>query len=30
MFLTDKPPSRVVYWGHSKSRGWVERFEDKL
>ena len=30
MFLTDKTPSRVVYWGHSKSRGWVERFENKL
>ena len=30
MFLTDKTPSRVVYWGHSESRGWVERFEDKL
>ena len=30
MFLTDKNPSRVVYWGHSKKRGWAERFEAKL
>lgn len=30
MFLTDKTPSRVVYWGYSKNRGWSERIEIKL
>lgn len=30
MFLTDKTPSRVVYWGISKERGWAERVEFKL
>jgi hypothetical protein len=29
-FLTDKKPARVVYWGHSTSRGWAEREENKL
>lgn len=29
-FLTDKKPDRVVYWGHSASRGWAEREEIKL
>jgi hypothetical protein len=27
MFLTDKKPSRVVFWGHSPERGWAERYE---
>jgi hypothetical protein len=30
MFLTDKKPYKVVYWAHSKNRGWVERHEVKL
>ena len=30
MFMTDKKPSRVVYWGNSKSRGWAERVEKKI
>jgi hypothetical protein len=30
MFLTDKNPSRVVYWGYSQERGWAERIEIKL
>lgn len=30
MFLTDKEPSRVVYWGYSNNRGWAERVEIKL
>ena len=30
MFMTDKTPSRVVYWGHSKERGWAERVEYSL
>ena len=30
MFLTDKEPSRVVYWGYSSKRGWAERVEIKL
>ena len=25
MFLTDKNPKCVVYWGHSKERGWAEK-----
>lgn len=29
-FLTDKLPSRVVYWAISQSRGWAERVEIKL
>ena len=24
-FLTEKNPNSVVYWGHSKERGWAER-----
>ena len=30
MFLTDKEPSRVVYWAYSNKRGWAERVEIKL
>lgn len=30
MFLTDKKPSRVVYWGYSEKRGWAERVEFPL
>ena len=30
MFLTDKKPARVVYWGNSKERGWAERVERKI
>lgn len=30
MFMTDKHPSRVVYWGYSKERGWLDRVEIKL
>jgi hypothetical protein len=30
MFLTDKKPSRVVFWGYSEQRGWAERVEIKL
>lgn len=30
MFLTDKNPSRVVYWAYSKERGWAERIEIPL
>jgi hypothetical protein len=30
MFMTDKKPSRVVFWGYSSSRGWAERVEIKL
>lgn len=30
MFLTDRVPKRVVYWAHSKERGWVEREEYEL
>ena len=30
MFMTDKKPSRVVFWGFSDSRGWAERVEIKL
>ena len=30
MFLTDKNPSKVVYWGLSKERGWAERVEFKI
>jgi hypothetical protein len=29
-FLTDKMPSRVVYWGYSKEIGWVERVEHTI
>ena len=29
-FLTDKNPSRVVYWAHSPERGWAEREEIQL
>ena len=27
MFMTEKKPSRVVYWGYSNTRGWAERVE---
>ena len=27
MFLTDKNPTKVVYWAHSPERGWCEREE---
>ena len=30
MFLTDKKPHKVVYWGYSKERGWAERCEHIL
>jgi hypothetical protein len=30
MFLTDVEPSRVVYWAHSPTRGWVERVEKPI
>ena len=30
MFLTDKKPARVVYWGTSKKRGWAERVERQI
>ena len=30
MFMTDKNPSRVVFWGLSETRGWAERVEIKL
>ncbi len=29
-FLTDKVPSRVVYWGYTDEDGWVERVEHKI
>ena len=30
MFMTEKKPSRVVYWGYSDTRGWAERVEITL
>jgi hypothetical protein len=30
MFMTEKEPVRVVYWGVSKERGWAERVEIKI
>ena len=30
MFMTDKNPSRVVFWGLSEERGWAERVEINL
>ena len=30
MFLINKQPARVVYWAHSRDRGWCERIEQKL
>jgi hypothetical protein len=30
MFMTEKDPVRVVYWGVSKERGWAERYEIQL
>ena len=29
-FLTDKIPSRVVYWAYSEEKGWCERIEHKI
>ena len=29
-FLTDKIPSRVVYWAYSENKGWCERYEHKI
>ena len=29
-FLTDKVPTRVVYWAHSEEKGWCERVEHKI
>jgi hypothetical protein len=30
MFLTDKKPSRVVFWAYSNDRGWCERVEHAI
>ena len=30
MFLTEKKPAKVVYWAHSKTRGWAERVEHQI
>ena len=30
MFMTDKKPTKVVYWGHSEKRGWAEKYEEQL
>ena len=30
MFLTEKKPAKVVFWGHSIERGWAERQEINL
>lgn len=27
MFLTEKKPHKIVFWGHSPERGWAERVE---
>jgi hypothetical protein len=29
-FLTDKIPSRVVYWAYNEEKGWCERYEHKI
>jgi hypothetical protein len=29
-FLTDKIPSKIVIWAHSKSKGWAERIEESI
>jgi hypothetical protein len=29
-FLTEKTPSRVVFWAYSEERGWCERVENKI
>lgn len=29
-FLTNKTPSRVVFWGYTEEEGWVERVEHKI
>ena len=30
MFMTDRDPVRVVFWGFSEQRGWAERVEYAL
>ena len=30
MFLAEKKPSKIVFWGHSKTRGWAERIERQI
>jgi hypothetical protein len=30
MFLTDKTPSKVVFWAFSESRGWLTRIEHSI
>jgi hypothetical protein len=30
MFLTDKDPSRLVFWAYNNAKGWTDRFEIKL
>ena len=30
MYMTDKNPTKVVYWGLSKERGWAERVEFEI
>lgn len=30
MFMVDKLPAKVVFWGHSKERGWAERVEHPI
>lgn len=30
MFMVDKLPSKLVFWAHSKERGWAERTEHKI
>ena len=30
MFDTDQKPSKIVFWGHSKKRGWAERIERSI
>ena len=30
MFLAEKKPSRLVFWGYSDKRGWAERVEVKI
>jgi glycosyltransferase involved in cell wall biosynthesis len=30
MFMVDKVPSKMVFWGHSKERGWCERTEHAI
>ena len=30
MFMSEKIPTRVVYWAISKNRGWAERVEKNI